>query len=77
MMGDVVDMVLAVGEENEAAWLRSLNSYSLLDIFSEGLSYWRSSHAIEPKKNDSKASATIDLKSRQAKVGLEINTPQQ
>ena len=38
MMGDVVDMVLAVGEENEAVWLRSLNFYGLIDIFSEGLS---------------------------------------
>lgn len=32
MMGDVVDMVLAVGEEDEAAWLRSLNFCGLLYI---------------------------------------------
>ena len=30
MMGVVLDMVLAVGEVNEVAWLRSLNSYGLL-----------------------------------------------
>jgi len=40
MMGDVVDMVLAVGEEDEAAWQRSLNFCGLQDIFSEGLSSW-------------------------------------
>jgi hypothetical protein len=78
MMGDVVDMVPAVGEEDEAVWLRSLNFCGLLDIFSEGLSsVGGSSHAMEPKKNDSKARATMDLKSRRATVGLEINTPQQ
>jgi len=74
MMGDVVDMVLAVGEENEAAWRRSLNFYR---YFLRGLKLVGVISRHETKKNDSKANATMDLKSRRATVGLEINMPQQ
>lgn len=68
--GDVLDMVIAVGEDNEAEWLPRLNVGDLLGIFSEGLDEWVPTHAMAPKKNDSTRSNPC-----RSTIGLGINTP--